>query len=72
MSYLEIIPLLLCSVIKTVFAVKRQKHVFPTFYDVRCDACGIEINYFSPFLSYKNLILSLAHSAFSLLPILIE
>ena len=32
----------------------------------------IEINYFSRFWSYENLIVSLAHSAFPLLPILIE
>ena len=71
-SYLNIIPLVLRNVIKTVFTVKRQKHVFPTFHDACCDACRIEINYLSTFLSNENLILSIEHSAFPPFPILIE
>ena len=54
-----------CVMCLRLFSQLSAKNTFSDFYDVRCDACGIEMNYFLPLLSYENLILSLAHSAFS-------
>ena len=52
--------------------IEFKVQLIPTFYDGRCDSCCIENKYFSPYLSYENLTISLEYSAFPLLPIFIE
>ena len=61
-----------CVMCLQLFLQLSVKTIFPIFHDGQCNACRIETNYVSPFLSYENRILSIEHSVFPFILIHIE